>query len=167
MTNLSKELKQTIDHWVTKFPLEQKRSAVVAALLAAQREHGGWLSEPLMQAVANYLELPQIEVYEVATFYDMFELKPIGKHKIGLCTNVSCKLRGSDQIEQALQEKLGVSLGQTTEDGLFTLRETECLGACANAPVCQVDNQTFHEDLTVEAMMALVESLQREASHEG
>ena len=165
--NLSKELKQTIDHWLSKFPADRKRSAVVAALLAAQQEHGGWLSESLMQAVADYLGLSQIEVYEVATFYDMFELKPIGKHKIGLCTNVSCKLRGSDEIEQALQNKLGVGLGGTTDDGLFTLRETECLGACANAPVCQLDNDAFHEDLTVERMMALVERLQQEAQHEG
>ena len=148
---------------MSKFPVERKRSAVVAALLAAQEENGGWLSESLMQAVADYLELSQIEVYEVATFYDMFELKPIGKHKIGLCTNVSCKLRGSDEIEAALHQKLGIGLGQTTEDGLFTLRETECLGACANAPVCQVNNNTFHEDLTVESMLALVERLEREA----
>jgi NADH-quinone oxidoreductase subunit E len=166
MVELSVELKQTIDHWVSKFPIEKKRSAVVAALLAAQEENNGWLSELIMDAVAEYLELSKIEVYEVATFYDMFELKPIGKYKIGLCTNVSCKLRGSDDIEAALFDRLGVRLGETTGDNLFTLRETECLGACANAPMCQVNDKAFYEDLTVESMIAMVDRLEQEAGSE-
>ena len=166
MVELSIELKQTIDHWIGKFPIEQKRSAVVAALLAAQEENNGWLSEPIMDAVAEYLELSKIEVYEVATFYDMFELEPIGKYKIGLCTNVSCKLRGSDDIEAALFDRLGVRLGETTDDNLFTLRETECLGACANAPMCQVNTKAFHEDLTVESMMAMIDRFEQEAANE-
>ncbi len=156
---LSSEVTQEIDHWLTKFPADQKRSAVVAGLLKAQEDNGGWLSEGVMQAVASYLGLAQIEVYEVATFYDMFELKPIGQHKIGLCTNISCQLRGSDEIAAAMQAKLGVGLGETTPDGRFTLRETECLGACANAPVCQVDDKQYHEDLTVESMQALLDEL--------
>lgn len=163
MVELSVKLKQVIDHWVTKFPADRKRSAVVAALLAAQQENGGWLSEDIMCSVAAYLDLTQIEVYEVATFYDMFELQPIGKYKIGLCTNISCKLRGSDDIEAALFDRLGVKLGETTADNLFTLRETECLGACANAPVCQLNNEAFHEDLTVDKMIAMIDRLQSEA----
>ncbi len=166
MVELSVELKQTIDHWVSKFPLERKRSAVVAALLAAQEENNGWLAEPIMDAIAEYLALAKIEVYEVATFYDMFELKPIGKYKIGLCTNVSCKLRGSDEIEAALYDRLGVKLGETTADKLFTLRETECLGACANAPLCQLNDKDFYLDLTVEKMIAMVDRLEREAGNE-
>jgi NADH-quinone oxidoreductase subunit E len=168
MTVLSVQLKKTIDQWVAKFPEGKQRSAVVVALLAAQEENQGWLSEDIMLAVADYLNIPKVEVFEVATFYDMYELKPIGKHKIGLCTNVSCKLRGSDDIEAALSQRLGVKLGQTTEDNLFTLRETECLGACANAPVCQLDNREFYEDLTVDSMLELVDRLEREAqsSHE-
>ncbi len=163
MTELSEQLKLTIDHWVAKFPQGKQRSAVVAALLAAQQENGGWLSEAIMLAVADYLKISNVEVFEVATFYDMYELKPIGKNKIGLCTNVSCKLRGSDQIVAALKQRLGVGLGQTTDDNLFTLRETECLGACANAPVCQVNDGVFVEDLTVESMLELVNRLEQEA----
>ena len=162
MELLSENLKKTMDHWLTKFPVDQKRSAVVAALLAAQQENEGWLPESVMQAVAEYLQLSTIEVVEVATFYDMFELKPIGKHKIGLCTNVSCKLRGSDDIADALEKRLGVKLGETTADNQFTLRETECLGACANAPMCQHNDQDYHEDLTVDKMMALIDKWQQE-----
>lgn len=156
---LSTAVTTEIDHWLTKFPADQKRSAVVAGLLKAQAENQGWLSEPVMQAVADYLGLPQIEVYEVATFYDMFELKPIGRHKIGLCTNISCQLRGSDAIVSTLQARLGVGLGETTADGQFTLRETECLGACATAPVCQVNDHHFYENLTPESMTALLDQL--------
>ena len=163
MKELSVQLKKTIDHWVAKFPKDKQRSAVVAALLAAQEENQGWLSEDVMLAVGDYLNISKVEVFEVATFYDMYELKPIGKHKIGLCTNISCKLRGSDDIEVALSQRLGVKMGQTTEDNLFTLRETECLGACANAPVCQLDNRDFYEDLTVDSMLELVDRLEREA----
>ena len=100
MIELSEQLKQTIDHWVAKFPSGKQRSAVVAALLAAQKENGGWLSEDIMLAVADYLKISNVEVFEVATFYDMYELKPIGKNKIGLCTNVSCKLRGLIKLKR-------------------------------------------------------------------
>jgi NADH-quinone oxidoreductase subunit E len=163
---LAAEVTNEIDAWLKKFPLEQKRSAVVAGLLKAQEQNGGWLSDEVMQAVADYLQLPHIEVYEVATFYDMFELQPIGKIKIGLCTNVSCMLRGSKKIEAALEQKLGVKLGQTTVDQQFTLRETECLGACANGPVCQVDNKDYIEDLTPEKMIALIEQMTQENNND-
>jgi len=159
---LSQEVTNEIEAWLKKFPEDQKRSAVVAALLKAQEVNGGWLSEEIMNAVAVYLELPAIAVYEVATFYDMFELKPIGQHKVGFCTNISCALRGSSAVVSAAEKHLGIKIGETTEDGLFTLRETECLGACANAPVCQVSDKAFHEDLTPESIIALLESLKQE-----
>ena len=139
---LANEVTQEIDAWLKKFPHDQKRSAVVAALLKAQEVNGGWLSEDVMNAVALYLDWPAIAVYEVATFYDMFELKPIGQHKIGFCTNVSCALRGSGAVVAAAEQHLGIRLGETTEDGCFTVRETECLGACAHAPVCQVSDKS-------------------------
>jgi len=153
-----------IDRWLEKYPPEQKRSALVTALLLVQEQNDGWLSEEAMKAVANYLELPDIAVYEVATFYDMYNLKPIGKHKIAVCTNISCLLRGSDEIVACLKKRLGVDLNETTSDGQFTLRETECLAACAGAPMCQVDDKEYHEDLTPEKMLAIIDELEQGAS---
>ena len=160
---LSDKVKQEIDHWLAKFPANQRRSAVVAALLAVQDDQEGWISDEAMHAVAEYLQIPPIEVFEVATFYDMYELKPIGKHKICLCTNVSCMLRGSEDVKAYLEKRLGIKMGETTPDGKFSLRESECLAACANAPVCQVDNQKYHEDLTVESMKELIDRLEQGA----
>ena len=160
---LSDTVKQEIDHWLAKFPEDQRRSAVVAALLAVQEEQGGWITDEAMHAVAEYLQIPPIEVFEVATFYDMYELKPIGKHKISLCTNVACMLRGSDEIKAYVQERLGIKMGETTPDGKFSLREWECLAACANAPVCQVNDKQYHEDLTVSRMKELIDRLEQEA----
>ena len=159
---LAEEVTNEIEAWLEKFPADQKRSAVVVALLKAQEVNGGWLSEELMNAVAAYLELPAIAVYEVATFYDMFELKPIGKYKMGFCTNVSCALRGSAQVVSAAEQHLGIKMGDTTADGLFTLRETECLGACANAPMCQVSDKQYYEDLTPESVISLIDRLREE-----
>jgi len=109
---IDESIKKKIDHWLTKYPPEQKRSAVVPALLFVQEQNDNWLSESAMDAVAEYLGLSRIEVYEVASFYDMFELQPIGKHKIGICTNLSCMLRGSDEIVACLKERLGIGLGE-------------------------------------------------------
>ena len=164
---ISSKNKEGIDYWLTKYPADKRRSAVVAALLMVQEQNGGWLSPASMEAVAAYLKIANIEVYEVATFYDMFELKPIGKHKISICTNISCMLAGSENIVNCVQEKLGVKMGETTEDGKFTLRESECLAACGNAPMCQVDDKVYHENLTVEKMTALLDALAKEGrSHE-
>lgn len=160
---ISDEVKAKIDHWLTKYPPEQKRSAVVPALLFVQEQNDGWLSEPAMDAVAEYLDQPRIAVYEVATFYDMFELKPIGKHKIGICTNLSCMLRGSDEIVACLKKRLGIELGETTKDRKFTLRETECMAACGGAPMCQVNDREYHENLTPEKMLAIIDQLEKEA----
>lgn len=161
---ISEKVSTEIDRWLTKYPPEQKRSAVVPALLMVQEQNGGWLSDAAMEAVADYLGLAKIEVFEVATFYDMYELKPVGKHKIGVCTNIACMLRGSDKIVKALKDRLGVGLGETTEDGQFYLRECECMGACVAAPVCQVDDKLYHENLTPEKMNAIIDNIVAEES---
>lgn len=145
---LSAEALAEINRWIAKFPPEQKQSAVIQTLHLAQDQHG-WLSNELMDAVAEYLGMPRIAVYEVATFYTMFNLKPCGRHTIAVCTNISCMLRGSDGIVRHLEKKCGVRLGQTTPDGKFTLKEVECLAACGGAPMFQI-GKTYYENLTPE-----------------
>lgn len=162
---ISVAVQQKIDHWLTKYPKEQKRSAVIAALLYVQEQNSGWLSDAAMKAVAEYLELAPIEVYEVATFYDMYELAPVGKNLIRVCTNVSCMLRGSDKIVESLKQRLGIGLGETSRDGQFTLREAECMAACGGAPMCQVNDKQYHENLTPEKMHAIIDELERESKH--
>lgn len=145
---LSQTAVEAIDAWIAKYPKDQKQSAVMAALTIAQDEHG-YLSNELMEAIAEYLSMPMVAVFEVATFYSMYQRKPCGKNAISVCTNISCKLNGSDEIVHYLEEKLGIKLGQTTEDKRFTLRGVECLGACVGAPMMQV-NKDYHEQLTAE-----------------
>jgi NADH-quinone oxidoreductase subunit E len=157
---ISAESRADIDNWIAKYPPEQKQSAVMAALRIVQDQNGGYLTNELIEAVAEYLEMPSIAVYEVATFYSMYELKPVGKHKICVCTNISCMLCGSDEVVTHLQDKLGIKMGETTEDGLFTLKEVECLGACVNAPMLQVGNE-YHENLSKEKLDQLIEGLQK------
>lgn len=144
---LSEAARAKIDQWLTHYPPEQKRSAVTAALKIAQAENGGWLNEAAMDAVAAYLGMPKIAVYEVATFYDMFHLEPVGRHVIDVCTNVSCMLSGSEKIVSHLKERLAINAEGHSADGKFTLREVECLAACANAPMFQI-GKTYYEDLT-------------------
>ena len=146
---ITRESRAEIDQWVAKYPVESKRSAVMAALRIVQDQNGGWLTSDLIDAVADYLAMPSIAVYEVATFYSMYELEPVGRHKICLCTNVSCMLCGSDDILAYLQKKLGIGFGETTPDGRFTLKEVECLGACGGAPMMQIHNK-YYENLTLE-----------------
>lgn len=148
-----------IDQWIVKYPPEQKQSAVMAALRIVQDQNGGWLTRELMDAVADYLEMPPIAVYEVATFYSMYEHKPVGRHKICVCTNVSCMLRGSDEIVDHLENKLGVKLGETTPDNKITLKEVECLAACANAPMFQI-GRTYYEDLTPDKVDEILTQLE-------
>ncbi len=155
---LSKASLAQIEKEVAKYPTEQKQSAVMAALRIAQEEHG-WLSEPLMDYVAQLLEMRPIQVYEVATFYSMYDLKPIGKHKISVCTNISCMLRGSDGIVKHLEKKLGIKMGETTADGKFTLKEVECLAACGGAPMFQI-GKTYHENLTPQKIDEILASLE-------
>lgn len=144
---LSEPARAEIDRWIAKYPPGERQSAVMAALRIVQEANGGWLSTDLMDAVAEYLGMPPIAVYEVATFYSMYELKPVGRHKICVCTNISCLLNGSDDIVAHLEKRLGIKLGETTPDGRFTLKEVECLGACCGAPMMQI-GRTYYEHLT-------------------
>ncbi|RKZ70538.1 MAG: NADH-quinone oxidoreductase subunit NuoE [Candidatus Parabeggiatoa sp. nov. 1] len=155
---LSEETRTAIDHWIAKYPPEQKQSAVMGALTVVQEANGGWLTTELMDAVADYLEMAPIAVYEVATFYSMYELKPVGEHKICVCTNVSCMLCGSDDIVAHLKKKLGIGFGETTADNKFTLKEVECLGACGGAPMMQIGRE-YHENLTPEKVDGIVAKL--------
>ncbi len=155
---LSPAVRAEIDAWVAKYPPDWKRSAVMAALRIVQDANGGWLTTALMDAVAHYLEMPPIAVYEVASFYSMYETKPVGRHKICVCTNVSCMLCGSSQIVEHLEKRLGVGFGETTPDGRFTLKEVECLGACCGAPMLQIGRQ-YYEQLTPERVDAILDQL--------
>ncbi len=152
------ESKAEIDQWIRKYPEDQKQSAVMAALRIVQDANGGWLTEELMDAVAEYLEMPKVSVYEVATFYSMYELKPVGRHKICVCTNISCMLCGSDRIVEHLKNKLGIGFGEITEDGRFSLKEVECLGACGGAPMMQIGRQ-YYENLTPEKVDEILDAL--------
>jgi len=147
-----------IDVWINKYPADKKQSAVMSALRIAQDQNRGFLTEDLMDAVAEYLDMRPIAVYEVATFYSMYELEPVGKHKICVCTNISCMLCGSDTVLGHLSNKLGINLGETTEDGRFILKEVECLGACVNAPMMQIGDK-YHENLTEEKIDQVLDSL--------
>jgi NADH-quinone oxidoreductase subunit E len=155
----SKEVRDEIDQWIDKYPTEWKQSAVMGALRIVQDANDGWLTTALMNDVATYLDMPPIAVYEVATFYSMYELKPVGKHKICVCTNVSCMINDSDRIVDYLEQKLGIRLGETTEDGRFTLKEVECLGACGGAPMFQIGKQ-YYENLTPEVIDSILERLE-------
>lgn len=152
---ISKEKMKDIDFWISKYPADRKQSAVMSALRIVQEEHG-YLTQEFMDAIAEYLEMPPIAVYEVASFYTMYEHQPLGKHLINVCTNISCQLRGCSQIVKRLEDKLGIKLGETTVDGHFTLRSVECLGACVNAPMIQVD-KNYHENLTTESIDKVLE----------
>jgi NADH-quinone oxidoreductase E subunit len=140
------ENRKLMDAEIAKYPDGRQQSAVMAALEIAQRQHDGWLPRAAMDHIAELLEMPRILVYEVATFYTMYNLKPIGRHHVQVCTNLPCWLRGSDEIVAACRNYLGIGFGETTEDGMFTLNEVECLGACVNAPMMQIDDD-YYEDL--------------------
>lgn len=143
---------------IARYPEGRQASAVIALLDLAQRQHGGWLPRAAMEYVADFLDLATIRVFEVATFYTMFNLKPVGKHFLQVCTTTPCWLRGSDGVMKACKNKLGIGKGETTEDGLFSIVEVECLGACVNAPIVQV-NDDFYEDLDQEGMESLIDAL--------
>ncbi len=145
---LSEHAKQEIDRWLAKYPPDRRQSAVLAALREAQHENAGYLTTALMDEVAAYIGIPQIAVYEVASFYSMFELKPVGRHSISVCTNVSCMLCGSDELVEHIERKLGITTGQSTADGKFYLKqEEECLAACCGAPMMMIDHK-YYENLT-------------------
>jgi NADH-quinone oxidoreductase subunit E len=156
---LSAHTRAEIDHWVAKFPPGRQRSAVLSALRAAQEQNQGFLTVPLMDAVADYLALPPIQVYEVASFYSMFETHPCGRHHVSVCTNISCMLRGGEDIAAYVERKLGIRVGQSTPDGrIFLKREEECLAACTGAPMMMVDH-VYHEHLTPEKVDQILADL--------
>jgi NADH-quinone oxidoreductase subunit E len=157
---LDDHTREEIDHWRAKYPHERRRSAVLAALRAAQHQNQGYLTTELMDAVAVYLDLPSIWVYEAASFYSMYETAPVGRHSVSVCTNISCMLRGSDEIVAHIEEKLGISLGESTPDGrIFLKREEECLAACAGAPMMMVDH-VYYENLTPEKVDEILDALE-------
>ena len=156
---LSAATRQEIEHWLAKFPPERRRSAVIAALRAAQHQNHGYLTPELMDAVAVYLGLQPMQVYEVASFYSMFETKPVGRLHISVCTNIACMLRGSERIVEHLEQRLGIKTGESTPDGKFYLKcEEECLAACNNAPMMMIDH-VYHENLTPEKVDQVLASL--------
>ena len=158
MKLLSADALRRIDRETAKFPAEQRQSAVMAALQIAQVEHG-WLSKDLMQEIADYLEMPAIAVYEVASFYTMYNLAPVGRHKITVCTNLPCALSGGTAAAAHLKRRLGVGFGETTADGGFTLKEGECMGACGDAPVLLVDNHRMCGFMSNDKLDVLLDEL--------
>jgi NADH-quinone oxidoreductase subunit E len=157
---LSAETKVHIDEWLAKYPHDQRRSAVIGALHAAQEQNGGWLSQDIMKAVGQYLEIPAIWVYEAASFYSMFFTKPCGKHKVSICTNISCMLNGAESVVEHAENKLGIKLGETTADGQVTLvKEEECVAACVGAPVMLIDGH-YYENLTKDKVDELLAKLE-------
>jgi NADH-quinone oxidoreductase subunit E len=158
---LSDAALRKIDREIAKYPAEQKRSAVMAALAVAQDEKG-WLATETMDFVAAYLGMPPIAVYEVATFYEMYNTKPTGRYKLTLCTNLPCALQDAAKAAAHLQQKLGIGFGETTPDGIFTLKEGECLGACGDAPVLLVNNKRMCSWMRPEAIDQLLAELAAE-----
>ena len=156
---LSAESLAQIDKEVAKYPPAHKESAVMAALRIAQVEKG-WLSTETMDFIAHYLEMAPIAVYEVASFYNMYELQPVGKYKINVCTNLSCTLVGAVDLVEHLKSHLGIELGETTDDGKFTLRESECMGACGDAPLCTLNNHKMFSFLTPEKIDQILAELE-------
>ncbi|MFM2108603.1 MAG: NADH-ubiquinone oxidoreductase chain [Pseudomonadota bacterium] len=157
---LSPDAYKKIDRELAKFPADQKQSAVMAALAIAQDEKG-WLSPEVIQDVAAYLEMPAIAVQEVATFYTMYNLKPVGKYKLTICTNLPCQLTQGDRAAAYLKQKLGIDFNETTDDGLFTLKEGECMGACGDSPVMLVNNKRMCSFMSNEKIDALIEELKQ------
>ena len=155
---LSAAARAKIDREITKFPPEQKQSAVMAALAICQDEIG-WVSKDVVEAVAQYLGMPPIAVYEVATFYTMYNTASVGRHKITVCTNLPCALSGANEAAAYLKEKLGIDFNETTPDGQFTLKEGECMGACGDAPVLLVNNKRMESFMSEARLNALIEEL--------
>lgn len=159
---LSDKTRERIDFWRAKFPegIEGRRSAVIQALVAAQEQNGGWLSTDSMDAVADYLELPPVWVYEIATFYSMLETREVARNSVSICTNISCMLCGADKVVDYVENKLGVKMGESTPDGRIFLKvEEECLAACTGAPMMLV-NGHYHEHLTEQKIDEILDGLE-------
>ena len=160
---LSGDAVRRIDREVAKYPADQKQSAVMAALAIAQDEHG-WLSAEVMDSVARHLGMPTVAVYEVASFYSMYNLKPTGRFKLTICTNLPCALQGATAAAKHLKERLGIGFGETTGDGRFTLKEGECMGACGDAPVVLVNNKRMASFMNPAELDGLLDELASEAA---
>ncbi len=158
---ITESVRKEIDHWIKKFPPENKRSAVLMALRLVQEQNGGWLSESLMDAVADYLQMPRTAVYEVATFYTMYDLEPCGRHKIGVCTTLSCALNGSDELVSHLEKRLKIKAGETSADGRYTLKKVECLAACGGAPAVLIDDKHYYEKVNSEKIDVILDEIER------
>jgi NADH-quinone oxidoreductase subunit E len=157
---LPEHVREELDRWIPQFPEGRQRSAIIAGLRAAQHENDGFLTPQLMDAVADYLDLPPIQVYEVATFYSMFETRPVGRHSVSVCTNVACMLRGAEKIVAHIEQRLGIKTGQSTSDGrIFLKQEEECLAACCGAPMMMVDHKYF-ENLTLQDVDEILDGLE-------
>jgi len=157
---LSDHVRDEIEQWKSRFPEDRSRSAIIGALHAVQHENKGYLTAELMNAVAEYLELPTIQVYEVATFYSMFQTRPVGRNDVAICTNVSCMLRGAEEIVAHVEGKLGIKVGESTTDGrIYLKKEEECLAACCGAPMMMV-NHRYHENLTKDEVDAILDELE-------
>ena len=160
MVALSDHTRQHIDHWLAKFPPERRRSAVLQGLFAAQEQNNGFLTDELVSAVARYIDIPHVWAYEVASFYSMFELQPVGRNNVAICTNISCWLNGAEDVVRHCENKLGIKLGESTADGrVFLKREEECLAACCGAPMMVV-NGHYHEKLTPETIDQILDGLE-------
>ncbi len=147
-----------VELWISKYPAEQKQSAVMAALRIVQDENGGYLNRELMDGVAGFLDMPFIAVYEVASFYSMYEHNPVGKYKICVCNSISCMINGSEKIIDYLEKKFGIGVGEVTKDGRFSIKEVECLGACVGAPMMMIGKE-YYEDLTPEKIDIIIDGL--------
>lgn len=156
---LSEAVRTEIDHWLTKYPPNQKRSALLPALHIAQDANGGWLSPQIIEAVATYLDLPAVAGFEVATFYSMYALQPVGRNKVKVCTSISCMLRGADELLAHMENHLNIKAGETTPDKRITLTKVECLAACGGAPAMMV-NRDYHENITPEKAEKLLDELE-------
>jgi NADH-quinone oxidoreductase subunit E len=160
MTQLSAHAREEIDELLSHFPADQKKSALLGALNVVQHENNGFLTDELMELVADYLGLAKIEVYEVASFYSMYELKPVARNNVAICTNISCMLMGSQSIVDHVENKLGIKIGESTDDGrIYLKKEEECLAACAGGPMMQV-NHVYYENLTPEKVDEILDSLE-------
>lgn len=156
--HFSEENQKKVREIIAKYPINRQKSAVMPLLDLAQRQNNNWVSKDVIACIAELLKMPEIKVYEVASFYTMYNLKPVGKYLLQFCKTTPCMLRGIDEIMKACEEKLGIEMDETTLDGLFTLKEVECLGACVNAPVVQI-NDDFAEDLNKENFLQILEDL--------
>jgi NADH-quinone oxidoreductase subunit E len=157
-TLFTPEIRAQIDKHIAKYPPEWKQSAVMPALTLVQDHNGGWLTRALMDDVAAYLDMPEVAVYEVASFYAMYDLEPVGRHKIRVCNSVSCMLGGAEALIEHVEHKYKIAPGGTSEDGKFTFKEFECLGACRHAPVVMIDT-TYHECVTPDGLDRLIDDL--------